>query len=64
MPSAEQYRARAQEFNAMANDETNHELQTEYTRMAQSYLRLADMAERYKTSAIVYGTPRRRDAPA
>ncbi|HET7680601.1 MAG TPA: hypothetical protein VFK79_10760 [Xanthobacteraceae bacterium] len=64
MTPAEQYRVKANEFLVLANGEANPELQVEYARMAQSYLRLADLAERNSQTDIVYETPPAKEPPA
>lgn len=63
MSPADQYRVKANEFLVLANGETNPDLQVEYARMAQSYLRLADLAERNSRTDIVYETPPPKEPP-
>ena len=55
--SADLYRQKAQEFLQKAADETSQPLQVEYAQMAQSYFRLAEMAERNEQTDLVYETP-------
>ena len=57
MTSAEQYRVKAAEFLVMAGQETDPSLQANYAAMAQSYLRLAILAEQNSKTDIVYETP-------
>lgn len=64
MNSADYYRAKAAEFAAMSKTETDDWLQTEYARMAASYLRLAEQAERNSLTQVVYETPLTRDGEA
>jgi hypothetical protein len=54
MTPADHYRVRAAEFSALARTETNPELHLEYAKMAQSYLRLALLADRNSLNDIVY----------
>lgn len=57
MTPADQYRVKAAEFLARARGETNPELQFEFARMAQSYLRLAILAEHNSHNDVVYEPP-------
>ena len=58
MSTANQYRVRAAEFAAMAKSETAPALQTEYAKMAASYIRLAELADRNaRTDAVAYEPP-------
>jgi hypothetical protein len=57
MSTADKYRIRAAEFAAMAKSETIPALQTEYDKMAVSYIRLAELADRNALTDIVYETP-------
>jgi hypothetical protein len=57
MSTANQYRVRAAEFAAMAKAETAPPLQTEYAKMAISYLRLAELADRNAMTDVVYEPP-------
>jgi hypothetical protein len=58
MTPVDDYRAKANEFMARAQGETNPALRVQYETLAQSYLRLADQAERNSRSDLVYETPR------
>ena len=55
--SADLYRQKGQEFLLKAAEESNHVLQVEYAQMAQSYFRLAEMAESNQKTDVVYETP-------
>ena len=55
--SADIYRQKGQEFLQKAAEETSQPLQVEYAQMAQSYFRLAEMAERNEQTDVVYETP-------
>lgn len=57
MSTADQYRVRAAEFAAMASTEPTSALQTEYARMAASYMRLAELADRNAMTDVVYEPP-------
>ena len=57
MTSAVEYRARAEEFRAMAQRETNVSCREEYERLARCYVRLANLAERNSLTDVVYETP-------
>ena len=57
MTSVDVYRAKASEFMAKAQRETDPTLRVQYETLGQSYLRLADQAERNSRSDIVYETP-------
>lgn len=54
MTSADPYRVRAAEFSAMARAESDPDVQAEYARMAQSYLRLAVLVDGNSQTDIVY----------
>ena len=51
------YRAKANEFMAKAKRESNPALRLQYEQFAQSYLRLAEQADRNQRTDIVYETP-------
>ena len=57
MSTADQYRVRAAEFAAMARSEPAPALQTEYAKMAASYMRLAELADRNAMTDMVYERP-------
>ena len=57
MNPADHYRIRAAEFTAKARGETDPVMHAEYARMAQSYLRLAMLADRNSQNDIVYEPP-------
>jgi hypothetical protein len=57
--SADVYRAKAVEFFTMARAETNPRLQVEYASIAESYFRLALLADKNQENDVVYETPRR-----
>jgi hypothetical protein len=59
MTSADQYRVRAAQFVAMARVESDPHQQREYATMAQSYFRLAMLAEQNSKNDVVYETPKR-----
>ena len=63
------YRARAAEFAGMARHEVDPTIRLQYEMLAQSYLRLADQAERNSRTDVVYenagaGAPGRAAATA
>lgn len=58
-----EYRAKANEFLAKAQRESDPSLRAQYEQLGRSYLRLAEQAERNLKSDIVYETPTRRQAP-
>ena len=62
MTSADLYRAKAVEFFTMASAETNRRLQLEYASMAESYFRLALLADKNQENDLVYETPTRASA--
>jgi hypothetical protein len=57
MTHGDEYRAKANEFMAKAKRAPNPSLQLQYEQFAQSYLRLAEQADRNQRSDIVYETP-------
>lgn len=57
MTAVDDYRTKANEFMAKALRETDPTLRVQYETLGQSYLRLADQAERNSRSDIVYETP-------
>ena len=57
MTPADEYRVKATQFAAKARRESETALRLEYEALAQSYLRLADQAERNSHVDIVYETP-------
>jgi hypothetical protein len=59
MNAAQQYRAKAIEFAALAGAEPNINLQVAYAQMAQGYFRLAILAEQNSHNDLVYETPPR-----
>ena len=63
MTSAQQYREKAQEFLAMASEDSNPRLQVAYASMAQGYFRLADLAEKNTKNDLVYETPNSQQQP-
>ena len=63
MTTVDEYRAKANEFLAKAQREIDPSLRAQYQQLGQSYLRLAEQAERNLHSDIVYETPSRRQAP-
>jgi len=54
MPTADVYRAKAAQFLANAETETNPRLVLELQNLAHGYLRLADQADKNSHSDIVY----------
>lgn len=57
MTAADRYRAKAAEFRAMAAREADRVLRLEFETLAQSYLDLAQLAERNSHTDIVYESP-------
>jgi hypothetical protein len=57
MTSADHYRIKAAEFTAMARAMTEPKLQVEFLKMAASYLRLAEQADRNSLNDVVYEPP-------
>jgi hypothetical protein len=64
MNTADQYRQKAAELLALASTEFNPNLQVGFAAMAQSYLRLAVLAESNSRTDIVYETPLVKDPQA
>ena len=63
MTSADVYRVKAAEFLTRAQAEADPRQQIELAAMAQSYLRLATLADQNSHNDVVYETPRpARDA--
>jgi hypothetical protein len=62
MPTGDEYRAKAAEFLAKAQGETDPSAIFEFHTLARSYLRLAELAERNARADIVYEPPT-HDAP-
>jgi hypothetical protein len=60
MTTAEQYRKRAAEFAALARGETDPARHSGFAMMAQSYLRLAVLADRNSHMDLTYETPPRK----
>jgi hypothetical protein len=63
MSSPNEYRQRGLQFLAMANTEANQNLQLAYAAMAQSYFRLAALAEQNTKTDLVYETPAPKPNP-
>jgi hypothetical protein len=59
MSSASDYRAKAAELIAKAQQEPAEKTRTAYKLLAQSYLALAELAERNSRTDVVYETPTR-----
>jgi hypothetical protein len=57
MKTSDGYRIKAARFSAMAREETNRSLQLEYARIAASYIRLAEMADRNLLTDVTYEPP-------
>jgi hypothetical protein len=57
MSSANQYRIKATVLAAEARDERHAPIRAELLRMSQSYLRLAEQAEKNERLDICYETP-------
>ena len=57
MTNGDAYRAKANAFMAQAKRATDPALQLQYEQFAQSYLRLAEQADRNQRSDLVYETP-------
>ena len=58
MTSADLYRVKAAEFLAKAREEADPRQQLEFAAMAQSYLRLATLADKNSQNDMVYETPK------
>jgi hypothetical protein len=54
MTSADEYRAKAAHLRALARLENKRPLGREYDRLARSYVRLAEQAERNSHTDVVY----------
>jgi hypothetical protein len=63
MTTADQYRVKALEFTAMASKEMSPHLQVAYAGIAQSYFRLAVLAEQNAKTDVVYETPPTQNPP-
>jgi len=63
LSAAHHYRVKAAEFTALAHIEKSRHLQLEYAKMAQSYLHLAQLAEKNEQTDLVYETPGRNLEP-
>lgn len=59
MTAVDEYHAKANEFLAKAKRVIDPALRGQYQQLGQSYLRLAEQAERNQHSDIVYETPSR-----
>jgi hypothetical protein len=59
MTTVYEYRAKANEFLAKAQHETDRSLRAQYEQLGRSYLRLAEQAELNHKTDIVYETPAR-----
>ncbi len=57
MTNGDAYRAKANAFMAQAKRATDPALRLQYEQFAQSYLRLAEQADRNQRSDLVYETP-------
>ncbi len=57
MTVGDSYRIRAAELRAHASNETDPALRAEFETLADSFLRLAEQAERNSHTDIVYETP-------
>jgi hypothetical protein len=57
MNTATEYRQKAAELLALASMEINPNLQVGFAAIAQSYLRLAVLAEQNSKTDVVYETP-------
>src|SRR5262245_36753071 len=60
--TAAEYRDKAEQFHTMAQREGDSASREEYERLAQCYVRLADLAERNSLTDIVYETPPRAES--
>ena len=54
MTTADEYRVKAAELSALARQELNQRLQSEYERLARSYVVLAMQADRNSKTDVVY----------
>ena len=57
MTPGQYYRAKAAEFAGKVRHEIDPTIRMQYDMLAQSYLRLADQAERNSQTDVVYETP-------
>jgi hypothetical protein len=57
MPSADEYRVKAADLNALAKDEPNQITRVNFLHLALAYLRLAEQADKNAATDIVYETP-------
>jgi hypothetical protein len=57
MPSASSYREKAEQHLLLAEAAADTAAQAEELRLALSYLRLAELAQKNSTTDIVYETP-------
>lgn len=64
MEPCTEYRIKAAELIALANNEHYHGLKIQCERLARAYLRLADQAERNNHLDLTYETPNARSAAA
>ena len=64
MTAANSYRIKAAEFAALARAEAEPSLQVEFARMAASYLRLAEQADRNALTDVIYEPPFRESPDA
>jgi hypothetical protein len=63
MPDAKSYREKAAEHLLLAEAATQLAARAEELRLALSYLRLADLAEKNSATDVVYETPPRAEDP-
>lgn len=61
MASGEQYRVKAVELRAKAQQESNPQIQAELEGLAAAYVRLAGQAERNSQIDLSYETPSPKD---
>jgi hypothetical protein len=57
MPSANEYRIKAAELNALGKNEPDQLARANFINLALAYLRLAEQAEKNAATDIVYETP-------
>jgi hypothetical protein len=57
MTQGETYRVKAAELHAQAKQDANPDTRAELERLAKSYLRLAEQADRNSQTNVVYETP-------
>ena len=60
MTPAEDYRVKAAKLHASAGQEENRSLRDELEKLARSYLRLAEQADRNATTDLVYEVTERK----